>query len=411
MKKNIYFVPVYLGMLKYYEKLIPYLSDKYNIGFLFLGNKAEFNDIMISYCVNKKYKYYILNYKFKGLKNIPIYKPLLNNYLYIKKCREVLFDINVDKIIFPENTSLKRRLLVREANKIGVETIVLQWALNFVESNDIVSKNRLAKSFKKNNFLKRIYINLVVFLNFLFNFDRPKSPYLFKQQNVKKIGVIDKKSIKVFAFHKYDINKIDIVGHIDNYLINVLKNRLSNKIFFEYLLAKNELSKNKKRVLVISTSFNHKDIRILSNEAQDDYYYKLFITIKKILGKDYEILFKLHPSEPDIYNNCRQLGVKIYGENTQTEELVCLSDLYIAHPQSTVNYMAQAIDKPSIFINIIGLDIYETAKNYFNIISTIKTIDDFSNVLTNFRENKFIKQYNNYEINVNSIDNILKLIN
>ena len=36
-KPKIYFIPAYLGMLKYYEKLTPYLADRFDVRFLFVG--------------------------------------------------------------------------------------------------------------------------------------------------------------------------------------------------------------------------------------------------------------------------------------------------------------------------------------------------------------------------------------
>ena len=171
---------------------------------------------------------------------------------------------------------------------------------------------------------------------------------------------------------------------------------------------------NKKicRIIVISTCFHHKDIRAMTENEQAEYYYKIFKTIREVFSpKEAEIVFKLHPSEPDIYRHSREdFDVVVVAENAKAEEVVALSDLYIAHPMTTVNNMPRALGMSAIFINFSGLDFITESAAFYNIKHVALNHSDFKWVLEEYKRDTLPLQYNNSGIEREGIERTVEFV-
>ena len=107
-KTKIYFIVNYIGPLRYYEKLIPYLKDRYEVGFLFIRMHKEFTQTMIDYCKIKGYTYFIIDDRIiKSRFPIPFWYPIKSKYVYIKRCRDFLNLHHPTKLITMQNTKFQ----------------------------------------------------------------------------------------------------------------------------------------------------------------------------------------------------------------------------------------------------------------------------------------------------------------
>ena len=59
-KPTLYFIPHYTASLKYFEKLLPALSEHYEVGFLLLFAHQKFFADMVTYTKEKGYRTYVM---------------------------------------------------------------------------------------------------------------------------------------------------------------------------------------------------------------------------------------------------------------------------------------------------------------------------------------------------------------
>ena len=95
-KQKIFFIPTYIAPLKHYERLIPYLEDKYDVGFLIVRPDSSRRQEMIKYCKENEYIYYVID---KGIAKddktrIPFFTPIKKRYEHSIACQNFLNTIN-----------------------------------------------------------------------------------------------------------------------------------------------------------------------------------------------------------------------------------------------------------------------------------------------------------------------------
>ena len=125
-KQKIYFVPHYIGSLKHFERLIPYVGEKYDVGFLAIDKNIERSRALAEYCKNKKYEFKFFDIESSGAKRfrMPFFTGMSERYKQCEIYRNFLNAKKPQKIIFTK-TWYHHNLFLREANKKDVETILL----------------------------------------------------------------------------------------------------------------------------------------------------------------------------------------------------------------------------------------------------------------------------------------------
>lgn len=409
-KPKIFFIPTYIGPLKHYARLIPYLEDKYEVGFLFVYKDSPRRQEAIDYCKENNYIFYIID---EGLNedkriSIPFFTPLKKRYEHSMACREFLENIRPVKIISHKSSS-PYDTIFKEANKKGVETIVLQW------SSDA---GLLEREDRQCSLVRRIYLFVLRVLSGVLDVFYKEPRYGYGLAIPKKVGIFYEEKAPYYLKNGCDSGSVCIVGSPDLQLLHELKQKINlNSLLKDELLRKYGLEKNKLKIMVILHRFYlTADSKYrMTMEEQVAHYYDLFEIIREVFSEDEaEIILKTHPTEIQIYNMYKpyaNLGVKIYSGEARTDELVCLSDLYIGEPASSVNYMAVGSGIQAIFVNFSQLKIINERGKYFFIKQVVGEKGEFIEKLKEFKAGKFENMYDKTKANLRSIDKTIELIN
>ena len=397
-KPLLYFVPVYIASMKYYAKLFSYLSNNYDVRFLIVRGKNERRSQMEKFCKENNYNYDLIEDGLNDTKiRIPFFTVLNKRRRYIKAVRAFLKKERPIKIILTKNL-VPFNTIIDESNKLEIETIVLQ--TSFIPANNLFS-GRAIKPF----FIKRAYYHLT---DFIFNTSNLSG-------KPKKVGVIDENAAEGFNIRfGFDLNTIQIVGMADFQVVHNIKEKIVlDKIFKNNLKSKYNLNQNKRNIIIIAQSHHLKKGTKLTEEEQILRYRNIINMIRKVFAKDdTDILLKLHPSDKkDIYKSYEELGVKIFADESDTDELLCISDLCITDAWTTTNYMVLASGVSAIFINLfLSDDFSKVAKKYYKVKDVVVNEDMFLDKLTQFKNNKLENQYDNSHIDLKSIDKIIEFI-
>lgn len=407
-KAKLLFIPHYLGSLRYFEKLIPYLNEKYELIFLFLPHtRKEFTQTMTEYCQAKNYRYLLME-KYqcpKAFKKIPILRTLLMFHNFQKQTSQTLQNQAPQKIISALDTGSFFYYFLVKANQKKIQTMVLQWALT---TNQDLQKRK--EKFPQQP--KKIYSQLN---NFLLNWlsGSWQAIDMLGGGSCQKFGVINQKTFQMFQQSGLPPAKMEIVGYIDCDLA------LRKKEFF----AKNpparteaqkkyEIDSQKKTIIFFSTPFNIKDIHVFTDKEQENYCLSIISAIREIFpAREANLIFKPHPAQPIYFQKIMedyQVKVCRWIDN---EELINLADLFIDH-HSSANFIPMALQKDIIFLNLLGLPQIERTQEFFGIKQFVKTQEELKEKLKAFKDGCLEKQYQAGQTNIisNSIEKIIKWI-
>jgi hypothetical protein len=406
LKNKIFFLPHYIGSLKYFARLGDYLKDKYEIGFLFSPKvRREFLKEMTDYCQKNNLPFVSAtgqNYKWRL---IPFYNFIRSLTGYKNKINDFLKDRSIKKIIAFNDNELYSNYLFDRAKSLGIETMVLQWAVTYEKS----AKDRKDKKKSLNPLvLLRFLIRKFLKVNY-------RNLEILAGGNAQKIGVINQMAANLLQRAGVPAAKISVVGYLDFDLADLTKKKYDTDPAAKIRLAqKYGLDLTKKNIIIYSTPFNTKDFKFISDQQQLDYYQKIITILQKHLqSSEYQILLKLHPAEnAALYRPLLDLGVKIFKEDVVNEELIYLSDLYIAH-HSTTNFIPIIMNKEAIFINFLNLEKINSTTGYFGVKKYITSTEEFTTLVNQFKEGRLAKQYrlNPEIITPDSIKKILAWIN
>lgn len=417
-KDKILFIPFYIGNLKYFEKLVPHLGKNYEASFLFLPvpaiaaqNKSE----MILYCQRRKYGYRIMDDFFLPtiLKKIPFLYPLMMSYDYRKKVKKFLQESHIKKIISANDVHFYMNCLFNEAHKTGVATMVLQWSIMYKRESTL-QKTLESKWMRLYHHLSQKLIEYVSVCHV-------RNLKIWGGGNAQRFGVINKQAYDMFKEAGVSEEKMSIVGYLDFHLAKQTYERLSNsRQERDALTEQYGINPRKKNIVLYSNPFNMggkintPDINVFTDEQQLLYYQKIVQLIREVFDEsEADILFKIHPIEDiGLYKPLENHGVKLYGKDTNNENLIYFADLYIAH-YSTANLIAIAMKKEAIFINLIKLKTIELAREYLSIKKFTSSEAEFLKLLHDYKNNKLKHQYNldGDLIAPNSLQKIISWIN
>jgi hypothetical protein len=399
MQQKLYFIPVYIGSLKYYAKLLPFLAGKYEAAFLIIRGDDERRKAMVSYCEDNSLAFEVLDAGLrKSAFRVPFLTVLLKRLAHRRACRNFLIRNRPSKIIVTK-ISYPHRAIVEEANRLDIETILLQWA--FLPSTNIFNERGVTRAL-----IARAYYRLIDFLIGLLRITELHVP--------KKIGVIDDEGKKALvARHGFHAEDIAIVGMADFQIARELKEKIrSDEVFRRTLREKYGIPEGKRVITVLAQAHHLKKSAKTTLEEQLDHYRKVLEPIRVLFPvKEAAIMLKLHPSDDKkFYAPYQDLHVILCGDEASTEELVCLSDLVITDPWTTANFIVLASGVPALFVNFSKFQSLNRAISYYRVKESISKMEAYKNALEAYKQGRLSSQYDNSHIPAHSIDVIAKWI-
>ncbi len=396
VKPKLYFVPIYIAALRYYERLIPDLAKSYDIGFLLTTSNDIAMRQMVRYCEDKQYAFYALSavpQRERGVR-MPFFSPIQKLFKRRKECREFIENVRPAKLIFSHVTSYYSTL-ANEANKFGIETIVLQWSVSSSVKKIFNTERQLSFPL-----IKRIYWN---FLHTPFATIRKLKKGTEFGINVRgvitpqKLGVIDKNAREsIVRQFNPPPTIVRVVGSIDVQDVRELKERLlRDGALKEELEKKYGVNDEKLNILVFSTLFF--SIKY-GHDEYNNYFGNIFKDIRNVFPPEKaRIIFKTHPREDarDLQKLCEMFSVVACGGDSRADELACISDLCVSDPWTTANYYILGSNGPAIFVNFSDFQNLNVSAKDYHIKNVITDRKQFTEALQGFKEHKLEKQYDN----------------
>lgn len=414
-KKRLYLLPVYIASLKYYEKLLPSLAVRHDVRFLIIRPDDERRRSMLAYCRTRGLAVEVLDAGLSpGRFRIPFVSALSKRIAHQRACR-VLFDNAPDAKLVAVKAIAGFEPLFREANRRGVETIVLQSALtpppNFYRKDVDIDAPTI---------FHRLYYALVTLVFGIADMLTQGRSYARTSAHPKKVGIIGEEGRAIF--HErfgFDPSTMTVVGNAEYQRVSELRAHVvGDGLYRHTLLKKYGLDQENKKILIMSVWYEHHGaVRPAHTYSPEDtktqlaYYERIIRAIRGVCPeREYDILFKLHPSEKNIYESYRRFGTLFFGDEATPEELLVLSDLYIADPCTSANYMVIASGIPALFVNADGLPALNKCTLFYPMTRIIKSWDELDAALGDFKNGTLDAGYDASTIDPRSIDRIVEFI-
>ena len=415
MKKRLYLLPTYISSLKYYEKLLPRLNERYDVCFLIIRPDDQLRRGMLGYCEARDLPYIVLDAGLtKGGRRIPFMSALMRRRSHQRACH-ALFQSSPSATLVAMKAVGGFVPAFKEANRLGFNTIVLQTSLtpppDFYRPEPRVSAREL---------VYRAYYALLSIASLISDILSQGWSFMRTSAHPKRVGVIGPEGVSIF--HKrfgFDPAAITVVGTADYQRISELSGRVrEDRLLRDALLVRYGLEPAKKRILIMSVWFAHHGAARHSHlyspaevERQITHYRRLIEAIREHCSiEEYDILFKLHPAEENRYEGYTAYGVKFFGDEALSEELLALSDLYIADPCTSANYMVVASGVPAIFDNTEGLPQLNKCQIFYPMRRITQNFNEFRNALNSFKEGTLDLGYDESAVDRRSIDKIVSFI-
>jgi hypothetical protein len=417
-KPTIIFIPTYIGSLKYYERVVERLRNRYDIAYVIIQPYKDKREGMIEYCQKRNLSFYNLTESKSVAPKVRFlfFTALRKRYLHAKQCEALLSRVRPEKIVatkstFPHDTILK------EANRQNIETTVLRWAFS-ADGVDKVDRSKTSEKEKRRSsllvFLKRQYFGLLHVITALLDRSFREPRYAFTPAIPKKVGAFTNKEAEYLA-HIYPKEIIQVVESIDIQSAYELRRKYeSDEIFKTKLLQKYGFSLHRIKIFLVPYRFyDNRGISDLGMSCDEHlaYYREILEILRKAFPTEQaDIFLKLHPSEENIYSSYEALDVRIFGDESSIEELVCISDLFVASPQTNVNYLVLGSGVQAIFINLSHRPHLEAYIENFRIQNVVTEKEDFVNCVQKFKNGTLKKQYDNKNVELRSLDKAVTFI-
>lgn len=373
MKPILYITPRYIAPLKYFEKLLPDLTQRFDVSFLLLEDNG-----MCTYLRSKNLPF-VEDLLPRKRALIPFVSHILAYAKLLKNARR-LFRKTHPSIILTETTiSEPMRAVFAIAKREGATIKALQWCQQSSAYKHIrlSFRNRIRQLRARHGgilrgTLREAYFFLLRMLFWLLGFLRVL-PTNVADRHVERLGVIDRFGADYFEEQGWDRNTMSVVGFFDWSSLRVLRERLlSDATFRRSLLGRHGLMPQKRHVLILSTVFYAGHATLTMSKEEQVRYFSNITEDVRAAYPDAEILFKLHPRDEDLYADLKTNGVRLFGNEADVEELIALADLYIAHPLTAANFSVIGSGVPALFINFTSLSFLNTGKELYG-LSTIIT--------------------------------------
>lgn len=397
IKPLILLVPHYLGSLKYYEKLMPLLASQFNTAFLFLPKiRTKAMPEMENYCRDRRLTFYSVP---KGAdKSTGGLADVVGRRRFVKALGSLLDDLKPQKVVMTSDSDFFHDSVVRTCRRRGVESLLLQWAVALdSETKQIMDSELSLKnlSMTAGGSAWRSHVG-----RWVRRISGVGSEYArqFASGRADRVGVINKYSFEVARQAGVPLKRVAVVGHLDlDAAVETKKNYDLDPAKARALAVRLGLESGKKTISVFaSTPFYTKDMRIMTAEAQLDYYRRLFGVMMSVCSpEDYNFCFKIHPAESlELYRPLESIGAKLFDKNTANDDLIYCADLYVSH-HTTTNFMAMAMGKDCLFLNLVGLKFIDRFKA---VMSIDEFIPDWSVLQQRLQEWRAGEHRNNYRV-------------
>lgn len=413
--KRIYFIPRYIGALKYYEKLFSALAERGCAPAFLLFEDGG----MIEYCRARNLPYDD-RFAREMLGHVPVLSHFLRERRIFNGLGNFLDETRPQTLVTEPSVGQRERALFALARRRAIPTIALQWAQPGAVSSmrhrpfsSILASQRARYGSIPRAILYSSYLRLLSTMFFVSDLIRGEEFFIHKTTHVDRLGAIDRRSRDHYVNSGWNDGQTRIVGSADFTTAAVLAGRATTDTAFrESLLRKYGLSDDRKKILVISTPFHEGFYAVfLDADGQRKYYSTIFEDIRSVFSSgEADILFKLHPRESPKYATFEKDGVRVFHNESNLDELITISDLYIAHPTTAANFIIRASRTPAIFINFSHFLWMDDGKDIYNLRSIVKTHDALRSYLAQFRAGKLPIQYESSEADTRSIDNIAEFI-
>lgn len=411
----IYFLPRYIGALKYYEKLFPALRAR--------GMEPTFllfEDVgMIAYCRERGLAY-DARFALIPLGRTPLYSHVVREKQVFDQLDSFLGEAQPCCLVSEPSIPPRARALFSFAQKRRIPTFALQWAQNAGVARDsrrTLRSRALALTNHRDSFvialLYKVYLGVLVVVIRTADLFLGGNHFVFKDRYTDRLGVIDESSRQLFLQEGWKDEEIRIVGSADFTIMHELRERVHRDATVrEALLARYGLTEGRRKILVLSTPFyvGRGKAVFLDRRGQIEYFKRVLADIREVFPEsETDILFKLHPRDEPIYDSLTPLGIKMFHNEANLEELVAVADLYIAHPTTAANFTIRASSTPAIFINFTPLSFFDEGKRIYHLRSITKTREEFRNQLAEYKRGTLPLQYD-ADVDINSLSTIADFI-
>ena len=412
--RTIYFIPRYIGALKYYEKLFPALRlSGFEPRFLLFEDKG-----MIAYC---KERSLTCEVRFvRSGKHIPFVTPLMWE-ARLRSQFDAFLGERPHALVTEPSVDQRTRALFKCAEARGVRRYALQWALHTdprkpihrsLYGHYLVLRTRYG-SLARAPFVGAYYL-LLRGVFFIADTLQGGDAFIHPHHYAEKLGVIDRTLLDYFLWSGWRSDQIQVVGFADYSLIrDCVRSVEEDASKRAALLVQYGLEEKRKRILILSHPFyTGRNSVYLDEEEQRAYYDAIFDDVQSVYPEsEATILFKLHPrEEKTVYTQFTKQGIRVYGNEADLSELVALSDLYIAHPLTAANFIIRASSKPALFINFSPLSYLDEGKDLYHLRRIVKSREDFRTMLSQVRKNTLPLQYDADGIDSDSLSKIVSFL-
>ncbi|GEM_PF-5142024 len=413
-KPVLIFVPHYIGSSKYFEKLAPFVEEKYDvIFFLSFVHQKFFTEMKKAAALSGRVVFAPEPPKSISIIDwIPYVYFVRNLRRYKKDVLDLFGNSDIKKIIAVNDSGPYSRFLFSEAKKKGIGTFVLQWAMSFEGARARAKKKTTVVKGFVYRFGKPIYASFKrKLIALILGRGFAPSKDLIGRGNAEKFGVINEQTKEFFLSQGVPADKLSVVGYLDFYLGQKTKEDFDRDEDRRAAAARRlGLDTSKKHIVFLSSPYNGKDIQILDDKGQLEFTERVVKEIRAVCSdNEYDILLKMHPSENvSLYEPLKKYGVTLYDKNTNNYELIYFADLYLAGGTAT-NFVPLVMGKDSLFINFLNIPVVESTKKVFNITSFVHDYSEFNSLLQKFKNGQLPKQYEAVET-ITTKDSLKKIL-
>lgn len=414
-KPKLFFVPHYVGSLRYFEKLLPHLLARYEVRFLILFVHQGTYKEMLVYCRRQGLACDFITPPVGSnnaqMARFPTFSLIRNLFCFKKQILNLLRDKSIKKIISVNDGGIYLGYLMAEANKRDIDTAVLQWALTYEGQSErpkkkIISWRRILYGIAKPVYVFFKKMAVLLILGFYQGKGVPGGGAALR------FGVINQQAFEFFRQRGVPAGKMAIVGYLDFHLAEAKKKELdADEIVRRQTAEALGLDLGKKHIAIFTSAYNSRVVNILDDDGQYQFYEDLIKTIRDIFPKEsHDILIKPHPIErPELYQPLEKYGAKVFDRLADNFTLVYFADLYIAD-SSTANFIPITMGKKAIFINFFRLSLIEKSAPYFGIKRFVAEREEFRALLEKHKKGVLGRQYEAGEEIITS-DSLAKILN
>lgn len=412
--KRIYFIPRYIGALKYYEKLFPAIRARgFEPMFLLFEDSG-----MIEYCQTRSIPC-DTHFVQKG-PHIPFYSPFVHE-MRLQALLKIFLGEHPYALVTEPSVDQRTRSLFKCANEHSVRRYALQWALHTDPRKPVnrslrsryLEIRRRYGSFVRMPFIAGYYL-LLRAMFWIADLVHGGDVYVHAHHYAEKLGTIDDTLRGYFVWSGWQDTQIQVVGFADYSLINdEIRSLEKDTARREALCRRYGLDERGTRILVISNPFyTGRNAVYLDENGQRAYFRDIFDDVRSVYPEsEADILFKVHPREDvAMYAEFTRRGVRVYGNESNLNELIALSSLYIAHPLTAANFIIRGSGKPAIFLNFTPLDYFDEGKELYRLRTIFKTHDAFRRALADFKKGALPLQYSTEGVDTNSLEKIVSFV-